>query len=197
MTINQTPEAKITELDSDGESVPGHVVKTGQVDTDTSGPQGDSLQSRGERKARKALAKLGLKKVEGITRVTMRRAKSQQFVVITNAEVFKSPTSNCYIVFGEAKSEDGSAGLGNLSAGGGGGGGFQADSMISTTSAGKQVAGKSIKDADDETGELDETGIEPMDIQTVMEQVNCSRNKAVRALKESDGDLINAIIAAS
>jgi NAC domain len=33
-------------------------------------------QSRGEKKARKALAKLGLKKVEGITRVTLRRPKN-------------------------------------------------------------------------------------------------------------------------
>ncbi|MEV7447964.1 ubiquitin-like domain-containing protein [Streptomyces nigra] len=47
----------------------------------------------------------------------------------------------------------------------------------------------------DET--VDETGVDPKDIQLVMAQVNCSRAKAVRALKESGGDLINAIMAAS
>lgn len=35
-----------------------------------------SVQSRGEKKARKALAKLGLKQVTGITRVTLRRPKN-------------------------------------------------------------------------------------------------------------------------
>ncbi len=35
-----------------------------------------SVHSRGEKKARKALAKLGLKQVPGITRVTLRRPKN-------------------------------------------------------------------------------------------------------------------------
>ncbi|SEB31337.1 nascent polypeptide-associated complex subunit alpha [Streptomyces misionensis] len=44
---------------------------------------------------------------------------------------------------------------------------------------------------------VDETGVDPKDIELVMAQVGCSRAKAVRALKESGGDLINAITAAS
>lgn len=36
----------------------------------------DKIQSRAERKARKALLTLGLKKVSGITRVTLRRPKN-------------------------------------------------------------------------------------------------------------------------
>jgi nascent polypeptide-associated complex subunit alpha len=36
----------------------------------------DKIQSRSERKARKALISLGLKKVPGITRVTLRRPKN-------------------------------------------------------------------------------------------------------------------------
>jgi len=39
---------------------------------------------------------------------------------------------------------------------------------------------------------VDETGVDSKDIDLVMAQVNCSRAKAVRALKESGGDLINA-----
>jgi hypothetical protein len=35
-----------------------------------------SVHSRGEKKARKALAKLGLKQITGITRVTLRRPKN-------------------------------------------------------------------------------------------------------------------------
>jgi len=43
-----------------------------------------------------------------------------------------------------------------------------------------------------EDGPLDETGIEPKEIEILMEQANCSRAKAVRVLKESGGDLISA-----
>lgn len=44
----------------------------------------------------------------------------------------------------------------------------------------------------EEEGPVDETGIDPKDIELVMQQVNCSRAKAVKALKESGGDIINA-----
>jgi len=47
-------------------------------------------------------------------------------------------------------------------------------------------------EAVEEDGPLDETGVDPKDIDLVMQQVNCSRAKAVRVLKESGGDLINA-----
>lgn len=47
-------------------------------------------------------------------------------------------------------------------------------------------------EAAEEDGPLDETGVDPKDIDLVMQQVNCSRAKAVRVLKESGGDLINA-----
>lgn len=47
-------------------------------------------------------------------------------------------------------------------------------------------------EAPEEDGQVDETGVDPKDIELVMAQVNCSRAKAVRVLKESGGDLINA-----
>jgi len=39
--------------------------------------------------------------------------------------------------------------------------------------------------------------IDPKDIKLLREQTGCSEEKAVEALKEADGDLINAIMAAS
>lgn len=47
-------------------------------------------------------------------------------------------------------------------------------------------------EAVDDDAPVDETGVDPKDIELVMQQVNCSRGKAVRVLKESGGDLINA-----
>jgi len=48
-----------------------------------------------------------------------------------------------------------------------------------------------IKEIEDD-GPVDETGVDPKDIDLVMQQVSCSRAKAVRALRDSGGDLINA-----
>jgi nascent polypeptide-associated complex subunit alpha len=59
-------------------------------------------QSRGEKKARKAMMKLGLKSYSGIARVTVRKAKNILFV-IAKPDVYKSPASDTYIVFGETK----------------------------------------------------------------------------------------------
>ncbi|GHA65268.1 hypothetical protein ACIQRS_07975 [Streptomyces termitum] len=50
---------------------------------------------------------------------------------------------------------------------------------------------------DDVSGDApDETGIDPRDIELVMAQTGRSRAVAVRALRDSGGDLINAIMAA-
>jgi hypothetical protein len=44
----------------------------------------------------------------------------------------------------------------------------------------------------EDEGPVDETGVDPKDIELVIQQVGCSRAKAVKVLKESGGDLINA-----
>jgi nascent polypeptide-associated complex subunit alpha len=62
-------------------------------------------QSRGEKKARKIMSKLGLKPVLGVNRVTIRKSKNILFV-IQSPDTYKSPVGDTYIVFGEAKIED-------------------------------------------------------------------------------------------
>ena len=41
---------------------------------------------------------------------------------------------------------------------------------------------------------VDAEGVEPKDIELVMSQAGCSKAKAVKALKENDNDLVNAIM---
>merc|ERR1712127_1148182 len=65
-------------------------------------------QSKMEKKSRKAMQKLGMKPVSGIVRVTIKKSKNILFV-ISKPDVFKSPASDTYIIFGEAKIEDLSA----------------------------------------------------------------------------------------
>lgn len=42
---------------------------------------------------------------------------------------------------------------------------------------------------------VDETGLNPDDISFVMEQTQCTRAAAVKALRENDNDMINAVMA--
>ncbi|KAF9009432.1 NAC domain-containing protein [Cyathus striatus] len=158
----------------------------------------DKIQSRSERKARKALLTLGLKKVPGITRVTLRRPKNVLFV-LASPDVYKSPNSDCYIVFGEAKIEDMNqqaqlSAAQQLASSGG-----AAPTLETSGAGGADDEEDDIPDleAPEDDGPVDETGVDPKDIELVMQQVNCTRAKAVRVLKESGGDLINAIMAAS
>jgi nascent polypeptide-associated complex subunit alpha len=78
-------------------------VEAGESDSESEAgeaniPAGASvaIHNRNEKKARKAIGKLGLKHVEGITRVTLRRPKNILFV-ISQPDVYKSPNSNTWM----------------------------------------------------------------------------------------------------
>lgn len=71
--------ATIEEVTSDHSDHEGH--DHGAAEDPTSNAALEKIQSRSERKARKALISLGLKKVPGITRVTIRRPKNVRFVL--------------------------------------------------------------------------------------------------------------------
>merc|ERR1712169_173364 len=143
------------------------------------------VTSRNEKKARKMLEKLHLTRVTGITRVTMRRPKNMLFV-INNPEVYKSPNSNTYIVFGEAKIEDINPAA--QSAG-------EGDHAGHNHGESKAVeSGDAKKDDDDDDEEVDAEGIEDKDIELVMTQANVSRAKAVKALKANNSDIVNSIM---
>ncbi|KAL9101196.1 MAG: hypothetical protein Q9163_003514 [Psora crenata] len=165
-------------------------------------PAGSSVtvHSRNEKKARKSISKLGLKHVPGITRVTLRRPKNILFV-INQPDVYRSPSSNTWIIFGEAKIEDLSSQISDSAL----------KNMGPSDSAGDHVGhnhaadkGKAIEGADDKKDEdeddgeeVDDTGLEAKDIELVMAQASVSRKKAVKALKENDNDIVNSIMALS
>uniref|UniRef100_A0A4W5RIU2 NAC-A/B domain-containing protein n=1 Tax=Hucho hucho TaxID=62062 RepID=A0A4W5RIU2_9TELE len=143
-------------------------------------------QSRSEKKARKAMGKLGLRPVHGVTRITIRKSKSILFV-ISRPDVFKSPASDIYIVFGEAKIEDLSQQVHKAAA--------EKFKVPVEPSALAPPAPPSltIKEESEEE-EVDEGGLEQRDIELVMAQANVSRSKAVRALRHNTNDIVNAIM---
>ncbi|XP_071717780.1 nascent polypeptide-associated complex subunit alpha-like protein 1 [Rutidosis leptorrhynchoides] len=143
---------------------------------------GRSKQSRSEKKSRKAVLKLGMKPVPGVSRVTVKKSKNILFV-ISKPDVFKSPASDTYVIFGEAKIEDLSSQLQSQAAEQ-----FKAPNLSNVGSETEPT----VTGQDDE--DEDETGVEPKDIELVMTQAGVSRGKAVKALKAADGDIVSAIM---
>lgn len=152
-------------------------------------------QSRQEKKARKSIAKLGLKPVPGVTRVAIRKSKQMLFV-INKPEVFKNPNSDTYVVFGEAKIEDlsGQNSFQNKAAARM----KEAEEKFAQEQAStKQPVADPIEEDDEEEDddtELDADGLEDKDIDLVIQQANCNKNKAIKALKNNNGDIVNAIM---
>ena len=157
---------------------------------------GRAKQSRSEKKARKAIVKLGMKLVPGVERVTMKKSKNMMFV-ITKPDVYKNPGSDSYIVFGEAKVEDLRARdaelqrqqLASQGGGGGGRGGGDTNSRLAPNQIPSATPSTAAADED-----VDESGVDPKDIELVVSQAGCSRAAAVKALKENDLDIVNAIM---
>lgn len=145
----------------------------------------ESKQNRNEKKSRKAMQKLGMRPVPGILRVTVKKSKNVLFV-INKPDVFKSPTADTYVVFGEAKSEDLSSASQAAAAQQ-----FRKPQEMPAAAAAAPSGPAAEEDADEE---VDETGLEAKDIELVMSQAGCTRSKAVKALKENDGDLVNSIM---
>jgi nascent polypeptide-associated complex subunit alpha len=151
-----------------------------QMKTDMQ-PAPPKPMNRNEKKARKMMERLGLTPVPGIGRVTMKTRGKQGYFAIDSPTVFKK--NGTYVVFGEARQGDG----------------FDRQAAMQQVQAAQQVPKPAesnnmpeITEAEEE--EIDETGVNAKDVELVMSQAACSRAKAVAALKENGGDLVNAIM---
>ncbi|NXH90096.1 NACAD protein, partial [Edolisoma coerulescens] len=135
--------------------------------------------------APQAMSKLGLRQIHGVTRITIRKSKNILFV-ISKPDVFKSPASDIYIVFGEAKIEDLSQQVHKAAAEK-----FKVPLEHSALGSLGLGAGGLMAPC---PPQVDETGLEVRDIELVMAQANVSRPKAVRALRHNNNDIVNAIM---
>lgn len=198
--ISSGGEPEIHDDDSGTESDSDESIPELEASGDPSGTAGGSglandlvskaKQSRGEKKARKMMSKLGLKQIHGVSRVTIRKSKNILFV-INKPDVFKNPASDTYIVFGEAKIEDLSQQAQVAAAEK-----FKAPeiSPAGNITGGASLGGATIQEEDEEDEEIDASGVEEKDIDLVMSQANVSRAKALKALKNNSCDIVNAIM---
>ncbi|XP_048642519.1 NAC-alpha domain-containing protein 1 isoform X8 [Marmota marmota marmota] len=182
------------ELDEQDISAPQMVQCPSQAPTGSSEETiAKAKQSRSEKKARKAMSKLGLRQIQGVTRITIQKSKNILFV-IAKPDVFKSPASDTYVVFGEAKIEDLSQQVHKAAAEK-----FKVPSESSApvpeSAPGPRVRPECEEEEEEEDEEeVDEAGLELRDIELVMAQANVSRAKAVRALRDNHSDIVNAIM---
>ncbi len=165
-------DEEVPELEEDGED--GEDDGTGR-----------GRQSRSEKKSRKAMQKLGMKPVPNVLRVTIKKSKNILFL-LSKPDVFKSPNSDTYVVFGEAKIEDLSAQASAQAA-------EQFKEAIQASSAEAETAEAAPEEVD-EGGEVDTSGLEENDIDLVMQQAGVSKGKAVTALRKTNGDIVSAIM---
>jgi len=199
--IEDGDEEEEEEEEDEADDVPG--LEEEDKDEAEEGEEADDgkggKQNRAEKKARKAMQKLGMKPVSGILRVTVKKAKNILFV-ISRPDVFKSPASDTYIIFGEAKIEDINqqaqqaaaqqyTAPTDTSAVSGAASGVGAISSAST--AGK--AAPPVPEEEESGEKPDESGLDADEISTVMIQANCSRSKAVKALRKHN-NIVDAIL---
>merc|ERR1712146_538034 len=184
---------KVSAEDSDEESTDEDMPEMEEGDGEAGGK---GKQSRSEKKSRKAMQKLGMKPVPGIIRVTVKKSKNILFVIKepdvfkTNSDSAKAPAT--YIVFGKAEIEDlsaqaTSAAVEQFKAPGAG-----LDAAGGDDAAALLEAGDGDDDGDEDAGGLDDN-----DIELVVKQAGVSKAKAIKALKQNDNDVVNAIMALS
>ena len=142
---------------------------------------------KAEKKVRKALSKLGMTKIEGVNRVTMKQ-KDSYILYVKEPEVFcSSQNQNSYIVFGELTFEDSER------------------KLAQETIAELKKEGEKLKTVTEkaeepkvevvqEGEELSEEGLEKDAIETVMNEGKCSRQAAIKALRAHNGDPVEALL---
>lgn len=126
-----------------------------------------------------------MKQLTGITRVALKKRDGLIFV-INDPEVLKSGTNeNSYAIFGELKLEDPNQRLAQK----------QAQAFAKEAKPADTVAKEESKGVpEDDSVPLSEEGITPNHIDMVIEHTKCSRNAAIRALKATNDDMVQAVM---
>ncbi|KAI5970412.1 EGD2 [Candida margitis] len=172
-------------------------------------PQGadvNIISNKNEKKARELIKKLNLKQIKGISRVTFKQ-RGNLIYAIDSPDVYRS-AAGTYVVFGEAKVDDMNQRIAEAQA-------QQAQqdalSKAAAPDASAATEDKSpeaitadlekaslgenkVEEVEDDDEEVDESEFDPKDIALIVEQTHVSRAKAVKALKNHNGDMVNALM---
>ncbi len=127
----------------------------------------------------KVMKKFHLKEYKGITRVVVKTQKGFIMYIDNPAVVVSEKSDDSFVVFGELR-------YGEL------------ESMIknakpANTTAKPQEIKEEPEEEEDDGVELDKGDLKEEDINELINYSQCSRNKAIRVLKKSNGDLVEAL----
>jgi nascent polypeptide-associated complex subunit alpha len=162
------------------------------------------------------MLKLGMKPVTGVSRVTIKRTKNVCFYLVAllynqfpcdgsrltkvffffrycfsfqNLMSLKAHILRPMSYFGEVKIEDLSSQLQTQAAQQ-----FMMPDVGSVMAKPDTSASTGVQADEEEEEEVDETVVEPRDIELVMTLANVSKSKAVKAVKAHEGDIVSAIM---
>jgi len=189
------------------------------------GSEAAAPQSRAEKKARKALSKLSLAPVAGVNRVTIKKSKTILFIVdkadVLKSPIADTYVVFGAVRIEDLSQTGPRAGFG----GAGGAGGLNIEALRALAQQNPQIAaaleqegpgglqamlaaagGAGGLDGAAGGGDDDDDGVEAGaggegseiaedDVQLLMRDRGVTRERAVEALKDADGDLVNAIMA--
>ena len=150
----------------------------------------DPKSNRGEKKFKKAMAKMGLKQVGGINRVSIKKGKA--FVIsIDDPDVWKTPgNENSYIIFGKPNMDgmQGGAqqGASEINQ-------FKSPVIPEGAEEGKIEGAEEVK-PEESAEDLNEEGLSQDNIKMVIEYTKCTRAEAIKTLRETEDDSVNAIM---
>lgn len=155
-------------------------------------PEGAEVKvvSKQEKKALKHLKGTGIKPVTNISRVVLRK-RGGVTLVIDQPSVYRTP-NNAFIVFGEPRvqEQDIAKQLAALT----GKDGAASTQTSESIQADLEAAASSKPVDDDDGGDDDGEGLDAETIKIIMDQANCSRAKAIKALRKNNSDIVNAIM---
>lgn len=131
------------------------------------------------RRYAKSMSKLGLKPEANISKVIISK-KEKLFFTIAAPEVYRFPSSNTFVIFGEPTVDNA------LDA-------DQAAARAATVAASAPEAVQVVQEEEEEEV-VDQGDLEDKDINIVMKQATISRSKAIAVLKRNNGDVVNSIM---
>ena len=151
--------------------------------------------SRGEKKFKKAMMRMGLKPLEGFTRATIKTGKSM-LLYIDNPFVMNSGTNeHNYLIFGEAKIFDFKSALSKEKMAQFNKGRAPVEGNVpETVVEEKEDLKDDVENKEEvEEKEIDESKYNEEDIKSIMDYSKCDRQAALKALVKANGDVIDAI----
>ncbi|KAH9601672.1 Nascent polypeptide-associated complex NAC domain [Trypanosoma melophagium] len=145
----------------------------------------------------KAMAKMGLKPEPNVFKVQIAKHGSMSFVV-NQPELYRFPGTNTFLVFGEAQLGESTKEAQEAAARAVSGvvSDANVEELVDTTTPSVSAPEKTSASGEAKAEENDEDigNLDEKEINVVMTQGNTDRAGAIRALKNNNGDIVNAIL---